>query len=362
MYLYGGCASGFGPCPLGDLWAFDLTTNRWSERSGGAVPAPREHYGMTFDTIRSRLLIFGGSGGSLLNDTWQFDAAQGQWREVRTEGPIPSRRHRHQAAYASDRGTTFYFGGSLESGTRTKELWMFGPVFATAGPQVDRDRVVNAFSQSGGSVAPGELISIYGSGLGPIDGISFQFDSTTGMLPRSGPGLHVSFGGTASPLLYASATQINAQVPYELAGMAEARLTVTVNGQSSGAIPFAVEPAKPGLFPGIWNENGSQNAPENPAAAGEIVTLFATGQGVTAPVSVSGRRAAGIYPEPVAESRLLVDGHPAEILFRGQAPGTAGVMQINARIPAGISTGATVSVVLEIGGASSQPGVTIAVR
>ncbi|MFN0105617.1 MAG: kelch repeat-containing protein [Bryobacteraceae bacterium] len=362
MYLYGGCASGFGPCPLGDFWAFDLTMNRWLERSGGAVPAPRQQYGMAFDTNRSRLLVFGGSGGALLNDTWQFDAALGQWREVRTQGPIPARRHRHQAAYASDRGTTFYFGGSLEAGARTNELWMFGPVFAASGPQVAREGVVNAFSQMGGSVAPGELISIYGSGLGPIDGISFQFDSTTGLLPRSGPGLQVSFSGVTAPLLYAGATQINAQVPYELAGIAEARLTVTVNGQSSGALPFVVEPAKPGLFQGIWNQNGSKNAPENPASVGEVVTLFATGQGLTSPVSVSGQRAEGPYPEPIAESRLLVDGQPAEILFRGQAPGTVGVMQINARIPAGISSGATVPVVVEIGAAPSQRGVTVAVR
>jgi len=362
MFLYGGCASGFGPCPLGDLWAFDLTTNQWTERTGGAKPSPRQHFGLAFDGNRSRLLVFGGSGGGLLNDTWQFDAAGGQWSEVRSQAPIPARRHRHQAAYASDRGTTFYFGGSLESGARTNELWMFGPVIAMSSPQVGRDGVVNAFSQQGGSRAPGELISIYGSGLGPIDGISLQFDSATGLLPRSAPGLQVSFNGIAAPLFYANATQINAQVPYELAGMAEAQLTVTVNGQSSGALPFMIQPTKPGLFPGIWNQNGSRNSPENPARAGEIVILFATGQGVTSPVSVSGKRAEGSYPEPIAESRLLVDGQPAEILFRGQAPGTAGVMQINARIPASISTGATVPVVLEIGSASSQGGVVVTVR
>lgn len=41
MLLYGGCASGFGPCPLGDLWSFDLTTQRWTERSGGLKPPER---------------------------------------------------------------------------------------------------------------------------------------------------------------------------------------------------------------------------------------------------------------------------------------------------------------------------------
>jgi len=362
MYLYGGCASGFGPCPLGDLWALDLITNQWTERRGATVPSPREHYGMAFDANRSRLLIFGGSGGGILNDTWQFDATGSRWSEVRPQGPAPARRHRHQAAYASDRGTIFYFGGSLESGAKTNELWMFGPVFASTGPQVGRDGVVNAFSQQGGSRAPGELVSVYGSGLGPIDGISFQFDPATGLLPRSGPGLQVSFNGIAAPLFYASAAQINTQVPYELAGMSEAQLTITVNGQSSSAIPFPIVPTKPGLFPAIWNQNGSRNAPANPARKGEIVTLFATGQGLTSPASVTGKWAGEIYPEPVAETRLWIDGQPAEILFRGQAPGTAGVMQINVRIPASISAGADLLVVLEIGGVSSQHRVTLAVR
>ena len=362
MYLYGGCASGFGPCPLGDLWTFDLSTNQWSEKRAATTPNPREHYGMTFDSNRSRLLLFGGSGEGILNDTWQFDAAGGQWSEVRPTGPVPARRYRHQAAYASDRGTSFYFGGSLESGAKTNELWMFGPAFAGTGPQAGRDNVVSAFSQQGGSIAPGELVSIYGSGLGPINGIAFSFDPATGLLPRSGLGVQVSFNGIASPLVYASSTQINTQVPYELAGMTEAQLTITVSGQSSTAIPLPVAPAKPGFFPAIWNQNGSRNTPENPARAGDIVTLFATGQGVTSPASASGKRADGNYPEPNAETRLLLDGQPVEVLFRGQAPGTAGVMQINARIPANIATRADLPVILEIGGVASQRGVILAVR
>jgi hypothetical protein len=59
MYLYGGCSSGFGPCPQGDLWSFDLALNRWTERTPQSSPPPREHYGMAFDDVRGKLLVFG---------------------------------------------------------------------------------------------------------------------------------------------------------------------------------------------------------------------------------------------------------------------------------------------------------------
>lgn len=111
MLLYGGCASGFGPCPLGDLWSFDLTANRWTELTGQIQPLPRQHYGMSFDTVRSRLILFGGSGDELFNDTWLYDVRSGAWQPGTVQGEPPSPRSRLETAYASDRGTTFFFGG-----------------------------------------------------------------------------------------------------------------------------------------------------------------------------------------------------------------------------------------------------------
>jgi hypothetical protein len=80
MYLFGGCASGFGPCPLGDLWSFDLVSNRWTERTGVAGPTPRQHYGIAFDSVRRRLLLFGGDGGGKRNDTWAYDPLSSVWQ------------------------------------------------------------------------------------------------------------------------------------------------------------------------------------------------------------------------------------------------------------------------------------------
>lgn len=99
MLLYGGCASGFGPCPLGDLWSFDLANGRWTERVATPAPSPRQYYGRSFDTMRSRMVLFGGSGRGSLNDTWEFDPASRRWSEAAVDGAAPSPRSRHESAY-----------------------------------------------------------------------------------------------------------------------------------------------------------------------------------------------------------------------------------------------------------------------
>jgi hypothetical protein len=69
MLLYGGCSSGFGPCPQGDLWSFELANGQWKEITSNPRPAPRQRHGMVFDDNRGKLVLFGGVGGPPLNDT-----------------------------------------------------------------------------------------------------------------------------------------------------------------------------------------------------------------------------------------------------------------------------------------------------
>jgi len=360
MYLYGGCSSGAGPCPQGDLWSFDLASNRWTERTPGSSPPPREHYGMAFDAVRGKLVVFGGSGSGLLNDTWEFDPRSGAWRQALIAGTAPSPRHRHQAVYAPDRGVIYFFGGSTSAGL-TNELWMLGPGFLGV-PSVTQDGVVNAFSGEGGVIAPGEVVSIFGAGLGPVTGVALQFDPQTGQLPASGPGVTVTLNGIPAPLFYVQSEQVNLQVPYELDGASEASLSVTVNGQSSTPKTLPVRPVRPGLFPRIWNQDGSVNSPGNPAAPGDVIVLYATGQGVTSPPSRTGAYPSGVYPDPAAPAVLRIGGVEAEIQFRGQAPGTAGVMQVNAKVPEAVARGPAVPVVLTIGAVDSQAGLSVAIR
>lgn len=359
MLLYGGCASGFGPCPLDDLWALDLNSNRWTERAAAVKPPARQWFGIGFDGKRSRLLIFGGSGGGgLLDDTWEYDTAAGLWRRPAVSGAAPGARERHEATSGGDQGAIFFFGGRTNAGL-SNELWMLAT--AEGRPRITAGDV-NAFSFQRDAVAPGEIVSIFGVGLGPAAGVAASFDAGSGQLPTSLGGVTVTWNGTASPLYFARSDQLNVQTPYELAGAREAELVVTYAGAPSAPQSVAVVPARPGLFPGVFNQNGSPNTPENPASIGSIVVLFATGQGVTDPPSPSGAYPKDSFPMPAAPVTLRIGGRPAELLFRGQAPGTAGVMQINARIPEGVTPGNAVPVILEIGAGQSQPGVNIAVR
>lgn len=355
MLLFGGCASGFGPCPLADLWSFDLTANRWTEVRSAAQPAGRQHYGIAFDEMRKRLVLFGGSGRGFLGDTWEFDPAAARWQEAVLAGAAPSARSRHQGVYAADRGVSYFFGGSTDTGL-SNELWALEA--ASAGPAVAAGGVVNAFSGAGGGVAPGEIVSLFGSALGPMAG--FTAVAAGGRLPVAGAGVAVTFNDVAAPLFFTREDQVNVQVPYEVAGNAEARVVVTVNGMAGPAAVVALRGTHPGLFPRALHADGRLVSAEAPAAVGDVIILFATGQGVTSPASATGVLASAVFPDPIAPVTLRIRGREAEILFRGQAPGTAGVMQVNARVPAGVS--GEVEVVLTVGGVESQAGVRVAVK
>ena len=358
MFLFGGCASGFGPCPLGDLWSFDLNANQWRQIQSAPQPMARQWYGLAFDANRRRMVVFGGAGGGLLNDTWEFDPAANAWSQPQIDGPAPAARERHEGTFAADSGRALFFGGRTGNGT-SSELWsLSGPVR----PQVSQTGVVNTFSYQGGSVAPGQIVSLFGSLLGPPAGVEASLDPATGRLPTELAQVFVTWNGVRAPLYYVSAGQVNVQVPYELAGANTADLVVTYKGTASETRQIPIAAAQPGVFPILFNQDGSINSPQNAEARGNVLVLYGTGQGVTAPPSESGAYPGEVVRNPALPVTLLVGGVSAEIVFSGQAPFTAGVIQVNARLAAGTPTGDAVPVVLRIGEHESQPGVTAAIR
>ena len=360
MLLFGGCSSGFGPCPQDDLWAFDLTTHRWTEKTSRPSPFPRQHYGMAYDTRRDRMIVFGGSGSGALNDTWEYDPRADSWRQLSLQHS-PSPRSRVEATYAADRGAIYFFGGSTSSGS-SNELWKLasGIISEQPTPRISDNGIINVFSGATGAVAPGEIVSIFGENLGPEEGVVLGYDPQTNRLPKVASNVSVTWNGIAAPLYFVRQDQVNVQIPYELQNSTEARLVVTRNGRNSQEKRVEIVATRPGLYPAVWNQDGSINSPDNPAAAGSIVILFGTGQGVTAPGSATGAPAVNTFPEPMAPVRLEIGAIPAQILFRGQAPDTAGVIQINARIPADL--GGAQPVKLTVGDASSQSDVVVWIR
>ena len=212
-------------------------------------------------------------------------------------------------------------------------------------------------------------MSIFGLGIGPVTPGGGEFDAS-GMMATEVAQTRVLFNGSAAALFYVQDSQINVQAPYEIAGQTTVDVEVFYQGQSRGKVTVPVGASAPAIFTvsagtGLaiaLNENGALNSPVDPAARGSIVTVYATGDGVEDPAAVDGKLAAWPFPKPTLPVTLTVGGYPANILFAGAAPGFAGLLQINARVPSGLASTGNVPVVLRIGTASSQTGVTLAVR
>lgn len=233
---------------------------------------------------------------------------------------------------------------------------------------VEANDLVNAASMQPGPVAPGEIATLLGAGLGPEVALEAQMKEP-GLLDTSLGDVQVLFDGQAAALLRVQFSQISLQVPYEIAGRSNSEIEVRQAGVVKARMVVAVVEAAPAIFTtgngkgqaAALNQDGTSNSLASPAPPGTIVTLYATGVGQTRPPGVTGRLAADPGPEPALPVTVRIGGEDAEILFARSAPGYAGLMQINARVPAALGKGYQ-TVHLLAGGAKSQPGVVIAVR
>jgi uncharacterized protein (TIGR03437 family) len=229
--------------------------------------------------------------------------------------------------------------------------------------------IINAASGASGPISPGEIVSVFGSNLGPAVGVPFGQT-----IPFSLAQVQVMFGNSPAPLTYVSATQINAVVPYEVAGATTVPVVVQYSGQPSSPLSATVQAATPAIFsadfsghgPGaILNSDFSVNGGSNPASVGSAVMIYGTGGGVTSPASADGSLApsaepfARIVASPVS---VTIGGLPAQVLYAGGSPGlVSGLTQINAIVPNGVAAGLSVPVIVQIGSVQSQQGVTIAI-
>jgi uncharacterized protein (TIGR03437 family) len=168
------------------------------------------------------------------------------------------------------------------------------------------------------------------------------------------------FGSVAAPLIYVSSGQVNAIVPYEVAGAASTVLQVSVKGQLTNTVTLPVVSTSPGIF-AITNQSGSANSAANPVAAAGILVLYGTGEGQTSPAGVDGGVNKSVFPKPVAPVSATIGGQPAKIIYAGAAPDfVAGVLQVDVQVPAGVT--GTVPLVLTIGDASTPAGTMVTVQ
>lgn len=233
--------------------------------------------------------------------------------------------------------------------------------------------IVNGASFQSGAVSPGEVITIFGTNIGPSVPAGLTLSSAN-TVETSLNGTSVTFNGVAAPLIFVSLNQINAIVPYEVAGLQSVPVVVTTSGTASTAFTVNVAATDPALFalgqngsgPGaILNQNGSVNEASNAAAPGSVIVIYATGEGVTNPASATGSVTPSTgtsFPVPSAKVTVMIAGVQAQIQYAGEAPGLiAGVLQVNAVVPAGTAAG-NQPIVLTVGGVSSSSAVTVAVQ
>jgi uncharacterized protein (TIGR03437 family) len=181
-------------------------------------------------------------------------------------------------------------------------------------------------------------------------------------------GAQVTVNGTPVPIFYATPGQLGIQIPFEAVG-ASATVSVTVGVQASTPATVPLAAVAPGIFTAsqdgkgagaITHVDGSLVTTQNPAHAGELVILYATGLGQVAPAVATGALPAGAS-STFASVTLTIGGITFIPDFAGLSGCCVGLNQINARVPFGVSSGNAVPVVLNIGGKSSNTA-TIAVQ
>ena len=255
----------------------------------------------------------------------------------------------------------FLGGAAFESGGFLARLDLEPLAPATPGIPLLR-AVFNAASwQLGDVVSPGQIVSIFGAELAPAAGSATGFP-----LPQSLQGVTVTVGGIAAPLFYVSPSQINFQVPFEVA---QGATSIMVQRGSGSPVVSAVVrsvfviSANPGIFTAagdgynspmvVHTSDYTQVTPQNPAHAGEYLAIFCTGLG-----AVNGNvRAGDAAPAApiqqgfeVAVDSRLVDSAP----YAGLAPGFAGLYQVNFQVAAGGTPGVELLSISILGVSSNQ--------
>ncbi|MBV9745654.1 MAG: hypothetical protein JO099_17975 [Acidobacteriia bacterium] len=235
--------------------------------------------------------------------------------------------------------------------------------------------VINAASGYSASISPGEIITIFGTNIGPATPVTSAQLNSNGLLATQLGGVQVLVNGYLAPMANVSSTQVSAIVPYELAPYQSAAVEIRYLGQSSNGIVIPVSTTAPGIFtqnqqgtgPAAFNANFSVNGPSNPTTKGGYAVFYLTGEGQTNPLGVTGtiNPAGQKGPAPLLPVTVTLNGQPlpaANILYAGGVPGSVeGLMQLNIQIPTTAASGA-LPIAVTIGNNSTQSGVTVSVQ
>lgn len=196
------------------------------------------------------------------------------------------------------------------------------------GPGAHTFRLVNAASLTEGAIAPEELLA----------------------LPYGRAGTEVWFDGEAGTVVDRQPARLLVQAPATLVGRQSSQVEIRGDDGLLGRAEYVVAEAAPGLFATgaqvfAMHQDGTLNSQDNPARQQMVVSFYGTGEGLAG-----------------GQFGLRIGDADVEILYAGPAPELPGIFQVNGRVPGGFLPAGALPVVVIVGGAGSQPGVSLWVR
>lgn len=275
-------------------------------------------------------------------DTGIIQTVAGTGTRGISEDGIPATKAALSGGRIAMAGDTLYIADVIESSlARIRAVTPPIPPAMPLPPSISE--VVNAVDFRA-ALSPGALVSVFGNYLAPATPMLGEVGGNGRYLNSIG-GSQFSVRDVPAPILYTSAGQINAVIPF---GTAPGRVPVQVTTGAGAARMdlFPVQPVSPSLFEDlVFNPDGTRNGPSNPAPKGATLVMYGTGMGQTSPPSVDGAVSTGSpLPVPLARFSAFVVappvGVPAEVLYFGPLPGfVAGAVQANVRIPDSVPPG-----------------------
>jgi uncharacterized protein (TIGR03437 family) len=242
--------------------------------------------------------------------------------------------------------------------------------------------IVNSASYASGSIAPGTIVTIFGTNLGTQNLTNGTF--ANGQMSTTVGGIQITFDGTPAPILYTRSTQAAVVVPFEVAGKTQVDVRAAISfgqggppggqipggGQVPGSMQMTVAAASPGIYTAsatgtgqaaVINESGAANSASAPALRGSTVSIYLTGAGALMPAARSGTLGTADH-RIAAPVTISIGGQEARVTYAGAAPSALqGLYQINAVVPSNVDAG-SVPLQVSIGGISSQAGVMMLVQ
>ncbi len=239
-----------------------------------------------------------------------------------------------------------------------------------------------------GTVSRGELVTIFGSNLGPATPAPMSITAGGFVDTTSASGVSVTVDSRPAPLIYVSENQISIQIPYE-AVIGPSNVVAVTNGSNPPiTATVTVAATAPGLFTADGSGTGQAaalnysattklytlNSSTNLAKIGDTVILYLTGEGVfdSTPLLGGSSDTGFVIPPGLASTpqvnplpTVMIGGVDASagVAYAGPVVGSIiGVLQINVVVPVGSTTGTQVPVSVTIGGRQTQANITLAIH